>query len=381
MKIAFLSKMFPPRGGGSAIYVFELANALGQRGHQVDVYTQSSTTDVPRDVHDNVTVFDIVSEHRELVTLETLYYNLVARREVDTSEYDVLHGTLMPASTVAFSRTDVPVVVTSHSFAPSEVMAHSAEQPADFLLKYVFHPMNAVMDTVAARMADHVIAISTEMQDQLIERYRLSPEQVTLIHHGVDTDRFCPRTESHPAVSEENLTLLFVGRLITRKGADLALRSVGEMEYDNVELLIAGAGRREPRLRQLAAELGVSDRVRFLGFVPDADLPLLYASADVLLFTSNYEGFGLVFLEAMASGTPVVGPPVGGIPDVVRDGESGYIVPRRATAIAETVTRLIKQPRQLHYLSHGAYREAKQRDWISVARRVEHVYDSVRNGT
>lgn len=381
MKICLLSKMFPPVVGGSGMYAYEIANALGERGHVVDVYTQSKNdSESLFEVHENVSVYTITRARRYLVTFETLYYSIRARFGVDLDEYDVIHGTLIPASTIVLTDRftfDTPIVLTSHSFALKEVFAHSAEKPADYLLKYVFHPINVIMDNVAARSADEIIAISEEMKEQLIERYRIGREMVTTISHGVDIDRYRPHNERHSAVSEDRLTLLFVGRLITRKGVDLAIQSIATTDNPNVELLIAGSGRLENQLKRLARELEVVDRVRFLGYVPDEELPVLYSSADLTLFTSVYEGFGLVLLESLASGTPVIGPSVGGIPDTLEDGTTGYIVNRDPTSIAAKVDFLAENPQKLYEMSDAARTAATDRSWNRVVEDVEEVYRDV----
>jgi glycosyltransferase involved in cell wall biosynthesis len=381
MRICLLSKMYPPVSGGSAMYAYEIANALGKRGHDVDVYTQSKSDDKSSlSVHDNVSVYSLTTARRYLVTFETIYYSIRARSQVDLDDYDIIHGTLMPASTITLSDRltfDTPIVLTSHSFALSEVFAHSPEKPADYLLKYAFHPMNVVMDNIAARSADAVIAISSEMNDQLVTKYGLPSEKVTTVSHGVDTDRYRPRDGTHPAVSEDCLSLLFVGRLISRKGADLAIEALAETDSTDIELLIAGTGRLGSKLEQLAADLGVSDRVNFLGYVPDEDLPLLYSSADVTLFTSNYEGFGLVLLESLASGTPVIGSAVGGIPDMIEDGVSGYVVRRDPLSFADRIETLHTDREQLATLSETARDIAEQQTWDHVASDVEDVYERV----
>jgi glycosyltransferase involved in cell wall biosynthesis len=381
MRICLLSKMYPPVSGGSAMYAYEIANALGKRGHDVDVYTQSKSDDKSSlSVHDNVSVYSLTKARRYLVTFETIYYSIRARSQVDLDDYDIIHGTLMPASTITLSDRltfDTPIVLTSHSFALSEVFAHSPEKPADYLLKYAFHPMNVVMDNIAARPADAVIAISSEMNDQLVTQYGLPSQKVTTVSHGVDTDRYRPHDGTHPAVSGDCLSLLFVGRLISRKGADLAIEALAEADSTDIELLIAGTGRLGSKLEQLAADLGVSDRVNFLGYVPDEDLPLLYSSADVTLFTSNYEGFGLVLLESLASGTPVIGSAVGGIPDLIEDGVSGYIVPRDPLSFADRIETLHTDREQLATLSETARDIAGQQTWDHVASDVEEVYERV----
>jgi glycosyltransferase involved in cell wall biosynthesis len=382
MDVCLLSKMYPPVVGGSGAYAYEIANALGAQGHNVDVYTQASTGESDTDIHENVTVQRVTEARRYLVTFETLFYSLRSRLGIDLDAYDVIHGTLMPASTIALVDRltfDTPIVLTSHSVALKEVFAHSAEKPADYLLKYAFHPMNVVMDNVAARRADAIIAISETMERQLTDRYRLPADRVTTISHGVDTDRYRPRDDQHSAVSEGRLTLLFVGRLITRKGVDLAIEALAETDAREVELLVAGTGRLEEELQQLASDLGVADRVEFLGYVPDDALPALYSSADVTLFTSNYEGFGLVWLESLAAGTPVIGTQVGGIPDVVDDGTSGYVVDKDPLAIAACVDRLHDDRERLAAMSDAARSVAEDHTWHHVASDVEVVYQCVLN--
>jgi glycosyltransferase involved in cell wall biosynthesis len=363
------------------MYAYEIATALGERGHDIDVYTQSKPdAESSFEIHENVSVYTLTRARRYLVTFETLYYSIRARSGVDLDEYDVIHGTLMPASTVALADRltfETPVVLTSHSFALSEVVAHSPEKPADCLLKYAFHPMNVVLDNVAARGADRVIAISEEMREQLVTRYGLPEAAVTRIAHGVDTDRFRPRPDGHDAVSQGPLTLLFVGRLVSRKGADLAIEAVAATDREDVELLVAGTGRLESDLKGLARTLGVEDRVRFLGYVPDEALPGLYSAADATFFTSNYEGFGLVFMESLAAGTPVIGTPVGGIPDVVDHGISGFISRRDPAAMAAHIEILRTDPDRRAEMSRAARATVEDRSWSDVAARVETVYEAV----
>lgn len=374
--------MFPPIVGGSGMYAYEIANALGKLGHNVDVYTQlKADAESTFEIHENVSVYTLTKSRRYLVTFETLYYSIRARSGVDLNYYDVIHGTLMPASTIAFSERftfDTPIVLTSHSFAPSMMSALSAEKPADYLLKYVFHPMNSLMDNVAGRAADEIITISEEMQTQLVDQYGIPKEDTTLIPHGVNIEEYKPTDEIHPAVSDEKLTLLFVGRLSPINRPSLALQSLAKLQRTNIdiELLIAGAGRLENKLKQQMRELQVADQVQFLGYV-NRDLPVLYSSADLTLFTPRYTGFGLVFLESMATGTPVVGVPEGGFPDIVEDEVSGYICQPNRHAFADRIETLAGDPKRLASMSQAAREAVEGRDWKDVAARVEGVYQDV----
>lgn len=363
------------------MYAYEIANALGERGHDVDVYTQRRPqAETALRISENVTVRAVTRPRRHLVTFETLYYSVQTRQSVAFDQYDVVHGTLMPASTIALADRlgiNTPLVLTSHSFALSEVFAHTADQPADYLLKYAFHPMNVVMDNIAGRSADRIIAISSQMEAQLTERYGIGSDKVTMISHGVDTERFHPQTGVHEAVSSNKLTMLFVGRLITRKGADLAIEAVAAAKSEDVELLIAGTGRMEKDLKELANDLGIAERVSFLGYVPDEELPLLYSSADATLFASNYEGFGLVLLESLASGTPVLGTPVGGVPDFISDGKNGFVLPEEAKRFGQRIDEIASDAAKLRKMSEDARSSVADRTWNRVAKEVEAVYENI----
>lgn len=286
----------------------------------------------------------------------------------------------MPASTIAvtpFNDIDAPVVLTSHGTSIGETKAVALEEPADYLLKFFFHPMNVAMDYIASRDAEKVIAISDHAYGQLTTQYGIDEVDVEMIPHGVDTDWFYPRDEQHPAVDNEKTTLLYVGRLGARKGLDLALRALAEVDDESVEFLIAGTGRHEETLRELARELGVVDQVRFLGYVPDEDLPVLYSSADVFVFPSRYEGFGLVLLEAMACGTPVIGADAGGIPTAIEADHSGLIVQRDADALAEAMRSLRTEPTNWQTMSEKSLNQANRNSWDEATSRVEELYSSL----
>lgn len=381
MRICLLSKMFPPSVGGSEMYAYEIANALARRGHSVDVYTQAAEKEMTLPLENGVTVERVCKARRYLVTFETLNYSAHARWSIDFGGYDVVHGTLMPASTITLLRgvEDTPVVLTSHGTSVDETLSHEPEVPTDYLKRYFFHPMNVVMDALAGRGADRIIGISSGTCERLTSTYGFDESKVTHVPHGVDTGRFYPTPERHSAVSEDCLTLLFVGRLVSRKGLDLAIDALAALDRENVEFLIAGTGSHEDRLRSQAAEHGVADLVEFLGYVPDDDLPTLYSSADVFVSPSVYEGFGLTFLEAMACGTPIIGTAVGGIPDVVENGQTGYVVEREPRVVADRIDRLADDSTLLEFMSQNVLETVQSMTWDHVASQVEEVYRAARD--
>ncbi|WP_135366255.1 glycosyltransferase family 4 protein [Halosimplex halophilum] len=379
MKVALLSIMYPPDSGGAETYAYELSRALAQRGHQVDVYT-ATTERLPKDLdHPSGVTVERLFKRRKIPVLETIYYSLRARSVVDFSEYDIIHGTMMPASTIALTpglgMTDVPIVLTSHGTSLGEFRSHNPDSFIDYLLKYGLHPGNFVLDNIAARTVDSVIAISEHVENELSNYYNIS-DKATMIPHGVDTERFQPKNKIHSAVDPKLYNILTVGRLGPRKGIGLAIRGIAELDSPDVRLLIGGTGRHEDRLRELAQSLGIKEQVKFLGYVPDDELPLLYSSVDVFSLTSRYEGLGLVLLEAMACGTPVVATDVGGVSTVVNDGNNGYLISRDRSEFAKRILEL-KNPEHLKKMSDEAKRFGQSSSWADVARRVENVYDEL----
>jgi phosphatidylinositol alpha-1,6-mannosyltransferase len=150
--------------------------------------------------------------------------------------------------------------------------------------------------------------------------------------------------------------LLTIGRLVERKGVDLVIEALPPLLADHPDLayLVVGSGPREAALRRRARELGLGDRVVFAGAVPDAELPRIYNLARVFVMPSRFirrkatiEGFGLVYLEAGASGLPVIAGTAGGATDVVRDGENGLLVdPESPAAIGAAIRRLLEHPEE-----------------------------------
>jgi len=381
LRICFITKMYPPRTGGGATYAYELANALGERGHTVDVYTQAVPDgDDPPPTDSNVTVTRI-TKARPLVVISTAYFSIACRRRIDFDQYDVIHGTLMPASTCAFGprfveSLDAPLVLTSHGTSYDEARSVDPQSPPDYLFRYVFHPINVVLDAVSGRFADRIIAVSDHTREQLRDLYRFDESKLVTVPPGIDTDRFGQTTGAHPSVSDDRTSILVLSRLDPRKGIDKAVRAFARLDGIDAELLIAGTGRLEFSLKELAEELGVRGDVQFLGFVPDEELPELYASADLFVLPSEYEGFGIVFLEAMACGTPVVGTAVGGVPTAVDAGETGYLVERDdVAALADRMADLLLEPDTYDAMAQSSVEWAAAHDWREIAGRVEQVYE------
>ena len=216
----------------------------------------------------------------------------------------------------------------------------------------------------SARRADRILTGSESTKQDLVERYGIAPEQVAVTPYGVDAS-FAPegpRREDSPYV-------LFVGALQTRKNPDLALRALAAGD-SALRLVLAGPDRGlQPKLHALAAELGLTERVEFAGHVSRGDLAALYRGAEVLLFPSIYEGFGLPVLEAMASGTPVVTTSSSSIPEVA--GDAAILAEPNPEALARAIQQAIAGREAL---VAAGLEHAKRFSWAETARRSAAVY-------
>lgn len=203
--------------------------------------------------------------------------------------------------------------------------------------------------------ARRVVAISQFTRCQ-VERSGVPPERIELLHPAIDLERFAALPAAQEARRrygwQERQVILSVGRLVARKGQDMVIRALPQVALaaPRARYAIAGSGPCREALERLARETGVEERVEFLGFVPEAELPALYAAAEVFAMPSrerpeagDVEGFGIVFIEANAAGLAVLAGRSGGVEDAVVDGRTGLLVdPEDPQAIAQGLIRLLQ---------------------------------------
>jgi len=213
--------------------------------------------------------------------------------------------------------------------------------------------------------------------------------KVRIVRNGVDTDRFNPMIDGEGVRSRygitQNRVALFVGALTTfhaYKGVDILIRSFQHVSHScpDARLLIVGGGNLLSNYKKIAVELGINDRVIFAGYIPDNALPQFYAACDITVLPSKdaSEGFGLVLLEAMATGKPVVGSRVGGIPDVISDELTGLMVPPNSEGdLSEAIISLFNDAEKRKRMGVAAREFADSISWYNVAKRVESVYKEI----
>jgi D-inositol-3-phosphate glycosyltransferase len=327
--------------GGQNVHVGSLAAALARAGHDVTVHTRRNSGGTPARVRtdDGVVVEQLDAGPAEPLPAEALpplvgaLGTLLADRlAADPPDVVHAHGWTSGLAALAGTRDRrVPIVLTFHSLAGGRG-----------------EPARSRMERALAHEVDRVLATCTNEVGELV-RLGVGRNRITVVPSGVDVQRFSP--DGPAAERSGRPRLLALGRLVPRKGFDTAIHALAAVS--DAELLIAGGGAAgEPdggaearRLRALADRFGVADRVRLLGAVPEADVPALLRSADLVVCTPWYEPFGRVPVEAMACGVPVVASAVGGFLDTVVDGATGILVPpRRPDLLAAELRKLLAEP-------------------------------------
>ena len=387
MRIAMVSEHASPLAalggvdaGGQNVHVAELANALGRRGHDVVVYTRRDSRDLPRQVPvaDNVVVDHLDAGPPEPVPKDDLppFVPAMSAQLADRfagAAPDVVHAHFWMsglASLAAARVVDVPVVQTFHALG---VVKRRHQGRAD-----TSPPERIRCERALARGCARLLASSTDERRELLH-LGADPRRIDIVPSGVDLTLF--GAEGPRAGRRLRHRVAVVGRLVPRKGVDDAIRAVAQVP--DTELVVAGGPEAtsfedDPevrRLRALVAELGVGDRVELLGSVPHDRLAPLLRSADAVLCLPWYEPFGIVPLEAMACGVPVVAAAVGGLLDTVVDGVTGVHVPaRRPDAAAAALRALLADDAARRRLGRDAARRATRYAWPQVAADAERSY-------
>lgn len=256
----------------------------------------------------------------------------------------------------------IPVVYTAHSCFHRGI-SNGGGEGIPLLL-------NRLLERLVARSRVPIIAVSHWVADGMIS-LGADRSNVTVIPNGVDTDEFRYTDLSHRDLRE----VLFVGRLEREKGLDVLLRALSLLPHD-LKLTVCGEGERELEYRALAAQLGIADRVRFLGRRTGLALVALFERVGVCVLPSRAEGMPLVMLEAMSSGVPFIGTAVGGIPDAAEHEHSALVVPPDdPPALAGALGRLLNDSSLAAHLASNARGEVEHRfSWSTVAEQALDVY-------
>jgi glycosyltransferase involved in cell wall biosynthesis len=392
MRIALVSEHANPLAvvggvdaGGQNVHVAALAGGLVERGHDVTVYSRRDTASAPERVRaaEGYVVTHVPAGPPSDVPKDQLLQYMPAfgdylRQCWAEEPVDVVHAHFWMsglASMRAARPGGTPVLQTFHALGSVKRRQQGSHDTSP--------PARIALERRLCRSVDRVIATCRDEVAEL-RRMGLPPDRASIIPCGVDTDAFRPTPAVTAPGGPHRPRLLVIGRIVERKGVGNVIEALAHLP--GVELVVAGGPAPDlvgtdpqvVRLRRLARRLGVEDRVRFLGSVGRPDLPALTCSADVVVAVPWYEPFGIVPVEAMACGRPVVGSAVGGLLDTVVPGVTGELVPpRRPDLLAPVLRDLLADPaRRAAYGRAGRERAVHTYQWRAVVEATEAVYAS-----
>ncbi len=389
MRILLLSWEYPPRVvGGLGRHVGALSRNLAAQGHDVHVVTRGHDDDLPGDEHvDGVHVVRVgetaprLDFATQLVPWVLAFNNRVqaaAHRLVrEQGPFDVVHAhDWLVASAAAGIKDawDLPLVATVHA---TEYGRHQGWLPG---------PMNKLIHQIEWWLtyeARRVITCSRYMHDQVADIFAKPTDTIDVVPNGVDVDDFALPDDEVAAFRRDlappdTNVVLFAGRLEYEKGVQTVLDALHDLRerVGPTEFLIAGVGTYSDELRRKVDELGLQEHVRFTGFLEDHELRLHYAAADVAVAPSIYEPFGLVAVEAMACGTPVVVGDTGGLREVVSGGHGLTFTPQDAEHLTDVLARVLSDGQLAAELTaRGRERILARYDWAEVARATVEVHE------
>ncbi len=389
--------------GGMNVYVRELTRFLGRQGVHVDVFTRSQDEHIPSVSHDlgyfnRVVHIPAGPEHALPKEQIWTYTDEFAQRIIEFSankgiKYDLIHAHYWMsgmAGDILKKAWNVPMVQMFHTLGlmKQQIAQNEEEFEGDYRIKGEREVM---------RVADQIIAATEAERSQLNKLYNVDVGKISIIPPGVDIHHFypIPQDEAKEAIGllPEDRVALFVGRIEPLKGVDTLIRAMAIVretcvlfQCPDYLIIIGGDPEDDPqkmsaemnRLQGLCQELGLTSMILFLGKRGQATLPYYYAAAEVVVMPSHYESFGMVALEAMACGTPVIASRVGGLKYLIQDGCTGYFVPAQdPLALAEKLRLLFVNKELRLRLGQNAATFANDFSWEKITFNVLELYEKM----
>ncbi len=380
MRILMINYEFPPLGGGGGVASYQIAQALAAREHEIDVLT-TAWQDLPgEETVDGLTIFRVPVLGRgdlataSIVSMLSFLPSGVARglRTLRKKRYDIVntHFAIPSGPTgVALSRIfrtpQVLTIIGGDIYDPTKRWS-----PSNNVL------LRAVVRRVLNSSAQ-IIAISQDIKDRAQRDLRCQTK-IEVIHYGLMPPQFEPKSRQELGIPLNEVVLISVGRLIKRKALGDVLLALSRLQERRFRLLIVGEGPEEENLRDLAQRLGISSRVDFMGAIWGARKFQYLAAADMFVLPSIHEGFGLVFLEAMYCGLPVITSSSGGQTDFLQEGKTGFLIPvGDAQGLAEAILRVANDEGLRRQMSDFNKEYVKRFHISHVAERYEALFSEV----
>ncbi|MEM2939761.1 MAG: glycosyltransferase family 4 protein [Candidatus Bathyarchaeia archaeon] len=374
---------FPPRiVGGIARHCFGLARAIAKMGHNVNVVT----LDFPGTPHYEES--ECVRIHRTPIELGhpnfivwTFLFNHFMEKKVamlsKDVKFDIVHAhdwLVAPVSIASKYYLKTPLVSTVHS---TEVgRSHGLHSPDSYLIDGI--------EWWLTYESKRIIVTSNSMKREVEEHFRLPSEKIEVIPNAIDLSKYNiivnrEVVKRRFGINPDERIVLFIGRLVPQKGVEYLIMATPKIigQHPEARIVIVGDGWAKDHLWNQAVSTGCQHKITFLGFLSDQDLIELTLSSDVLVIPSIYEPFGIVALEGMAAGVPIVASNTGGLAEIIEHDYTGFLAYKEnPDSIAWGVNKILSDPGYASWLVQNAKKKIQEvYSWEAVARRTIKVYE------
>jgi glycogen(starch) synthase len=385
MEVSTLTWEYPPRVvGGIARHCEGLAKALVQQNHQVHLFTLDFPGSPNYEEVDGVKIYRASTElgHPNFLTWVLLFNHFLTKTIADVTskvDFDVMHvhDWLAAFSGISFKHyLKKPMVLTVHSTEFGR--AQGLHSPDSFSINGI--------EWWAMYEADRVIVCSQSMKYEICDHFNLPWDKVDVIPNAIDATKYQISVDSGAVrqrygVGWGEKLILCVGRLVPQKGIEYFIRAIPAIakRYPEAKFVIVGEGWSRDILEAEARGTGQNSKIHFTGFASDREVINLMSSADVLVVPSIYEPFGIVALEGMATGVPVVASKVGGLSEVIEHDRTGiFVYPKNPDSIAWGIDHILSDPDHAKWLTENAKEKLHNAySWEAVAMKTVEVYRKV----
>jgi glycosyltransferase involved in cell wall biosynthesis len=388
MKVAFITFEYPPFvQGGAGVYAHNLVTELARLGHEVHVITPRASGGEREALEEGVFIHRLGFLNKPFLAVVSFWVSLrkeFASLKKQTGGFDIVHSNGLSAFSLGQKALSSPSVITIHHLTRTTLRTLGANLPARIRNLRGEAGISPLIEPLCIRRADRIITVSQFTRRDISHAYGIPESRIEVIYHGARPENYVLPEEARLRLRsnlgiESQPMILFVGRLVPRKGVDILLRALPQVIKEmDAKLVLAGSGNQKD-YRRLAQALNIPDKVIFLGHVPDDTLSLLYSSCDLFVLPSRLEGLGIVVLEAMAAGKPVIATNAGGIPELVETGHNGILIEAgEAEELASAITRVLGDKSLARAIGKNNTSKVREHySWEVAARKAVHLYSDL----
>ncbi|MEC4803312.1 MAG: glycosyltransferase family 1 protein [Jaaginema sp. PMC 1079.18] len=382
--------------GGQNVYVRQVGMALSQQGWQVDLFTRRTAAQQPKIVEHtpNCRTIRLTAGPEAFIPRDEIYgfrdafvNEFLKFQSQNNRKYALIHTNYWISGSVGLqlkAKTGIPMLHTYHSLGAVKYKSVSTIP--------MIATTRLAVEKACLEQADCIVATSPQEKEHM-KTLVSTQGNIAIIPCGTDIERFGSISQEAArkrlGIAPDAKMVFYIGRFDPRKGIETAVRAIARSRFRNDDklcLMIGGGsrpghsdGNERDRIAGIVTELNLDAIASFPGRISDEDLPLYYAAADISVVPSHYEPFGLVAIEAMACGTPVVASDVGGLQYTVVSEKTGLLAPAKDTeAFAQAIDRILADPQWRSQLGVNARQRVAQKfSWYGVANQLSHLYDRV----